>query len=176
MKSETLKGQLALVKKQAKKYSIDNLSDTGSEDNEQHDRVVETENTFIKRTNDQVYLKSPTFGDVIKIKNPVCKFGSSENAFKELKHIEEQIQRQGVMPDFGYAEDNYILQGHNSNKWKLLVGLLNDQEKFKWLMSYIKVEQLRKVVSKAEETEVLKNRQKREMQMKLEQEMQMQRL
>jgi len=29
-------------------------------------------------------------------------------------------------------------------------------------MSYIKVEQLRKVVSKAEETEVLKNRQKRE--------------
>lgn len=52
MKSETLKGQLALVKKQAKKYSIDNLSDTGSEDNEQHDQVVETENTFIKRTHD----------------------------------------------------------------------------------------------------------------------------
>lgn len=78
------------------------------------------------------------------------------------------------MPDFGYNEDNYILSGHNSNKWKLLVGILNDQEKFKWLMSYIKVQQLRKVVSKAKETEVLKNQ--REIQIKLEQEMQMRKL
>jgi hypothetical protein len=31
MKSETLKGKLALVKKQAKKYSINNLSESESE-------------------------------------------------------------------------------------------------------------------------------------------------
>jgi hypothetical protein len=63
------------------------------------------------------------------------------------------------MPDFGYAEDNYILQGENTNKWRLLTGLLGDPEKFTWLMTYIKVEQLKKVVSKAEETELIKNRQ-----------------
>jgi len=31
MKSETLKGKLALIKKQAKKYSINNLSESESE-------------------------------------------------------------------------------------------------------------------------------------------------
>lgn len=32
------------------------------------------------------------------------------------------------LPDFGYAEDNYILdhQGDVENKWKLLTGLLGD--------------------------------------------------
>jgi len=49
----------------------------------------------------------------------------------------------GVLPDFGYDTDNYILEQHDSmNKWRLLTGLIGDGEKFSWLMGYIKVQQL----------------------------------
>ena len=54
-------------------------------------------------------LISPTFGDTIKIRNPKVKFGSSSNALKDLRHIEEQILEMSVLPDFGYERDNYIL-------------------------------------------------------------------
>jgi len=48
-----------------------------------------------------------------------------------------------VLPDFGYAEDNYILDHHEAqNKWKLLTGLIGDNEKFSWLMSFIKLQNL----------------------------------
>jgi hypothetical protein len=42
------------------------------------------------------------------------------------------------MPDFGYGHDNYLIQGMGSqNKWRLLTGLLGDNQKFGWLMNYI---------------------------------------
>jgi hypothetical protein len=45
----------------------------------------------------------------------------------------------GVLPDFGYDKDNYILEHHVSeNKWRLLTGLIGDTDKFSWLMGYIK--------------------------------------
>lgn len=57
---------------------------------------------------------------------------------KDLIHIEKQIKDMGTLPDFGYGEDNYILSHHEaSNKWKLLTGLIGDNEKFEWLMRYI---------------------------------------
>lgn len=87
-----------------------------------------------------VMLTSPTFGDTIKIRNPQVKFGSSKNALRELKHIEEQMKGMSVLPDFGYSEDNYILSHHESqNKWRMLTGLLGDTQKFEWLMTYIKL-------------------------------------
>ena len=53
----------------------------------------------------------------------------------------------GILPDFGYAEDNYILPQHaNKNKWRMLTGLIGDQEKFTWLMKYIKMGKLEKEV------------------------------
>jgi hypothetical protein len=46
----------------------------------------------------------------------------------------------GTLPDFGYGEDNYILSHHEAqNKWKLLTGLIGDNEKFEWLMRYIQL-------------------------------------
>jgi hypothetical protein len=52
-----------------------------------------------------------------------------------------------VLPDFGYNQDNYILDHHESkNKWKLLTGLLGDSNKFEWLMGVIKLRKLERVV------------------------------
>ncbi len=47
----------------------------------------------------------------------------------------------GILPDFGYQEDNYVLDHQNDaqNKWKLLTGLIADTKKFEWLMGYIKL-------------------------------------
>jgi Na+-translocating ferredoxin:NAD+ oxidoreductase RnfC subunit len=58
---------------------------------------------------DTVYLKSPTTGQVIRIRNPKAKISSSENALMNLKHVEAQIKSQTVLPDFGYMQDNYII-------------------------------------------------------------------
>lgn len=74
------------------------------------DLVIETESPFIKVLPDRVCLTSPTFGDTITILKPRIKFGSSKNALKDLIHVEQQIAAMGVLPDFGYAEDNYILE------------------------------------------------------------------
>lgn len=59
-----------------------------------------------------------------------------------------------VLPDFGYGEDNYILDHHDSkNKWKILTGLINDTNKFEWLMSFIQLKQLQAAVKQNKEDE-----------------------
>ena len=74
-----------------------------------------------------MYLKSPVFGDQIKIRKPEVRFGSSKAGFRDLVHVEEQIREMGILPDFGYGQDNYILDQHESqNKWRHLTGLLGD--------------------------------------------------
>ena len=42
----------------------------------------------IEYAQSKVFIKSPTFGDRITIQSPKCRFGSSKNARKDLKHIE----------------------------------------------------------------------------------------
>jgi hypothetical protein len=53
------------------------------------------------------------------------------------------------MPDFGYAEDNYLLVNTGS-KWATLSMLLGDKNRFSWLMNYIKLQQLEDEVRKKE--------------------------
>ena len=82
---------------------------------------------------------------MIKINKVFAKLSTSAEAFHELRHVEEQIVGMTVMPDFGYGQDNYILQkDENSSKdnWLLLSELLNNSEKFSWLMNYIKLKGL----------------------------------
>lgn len=82
---------------------------------------------------------------MIKINKVFAKLSTSAEAFNELRHVEEQIVGMTVMPDFGYGQDNYILQkDENSSKdnWLLLSELLNNSEKFSWLMNYIKLKGL----------------------------------
>lgn len=99
-----------------------------------------------------MFIKSPTFGDRITIEKPKCRFGSSKNALKDLKHIEAQIAGMEVLPDFGYDNDNYILEHHEShNKWNTLIGLLKDKSKFEWLMKYIKLKSLAKTIEEQKE-------------------------
>lgn len=91
LQQNTLKGRLKSVRQQAKQYiAKTEVSDQESEDlDEINDRVIETQNSFIQVSPEFVSLTSPTFGDTIRIKNPSVKFGSSQSAFKELKHVEE---------------------------------------------------------------------------------------
>ena len=54
----------------------------------------------------------------MKIKNVNARIKTSFDGMKELKHVEEQIIGMTVLPDFGYAEDNYILEREETrNKW-----------------------------------------------------------
>lgn len=55
------------------------------------------------------------------------------------------------MPDFGYAEDNYLIDNDNSNKWKTISSLIGDNERFSWLMNYIQLSKLETTIEKEEE-------------------------
>ena len=87
-------------------------------------------------------MQSPTFGDYIQINSKTARFGSSVNALKDLKHVEEQIMDLSVMPDFGYGEDNYLINAESKNKWKMLTGLLGDSKRFAWLMNFLLLNKL----------------------------------
>ena len=64
---------------------------------------------YIKYSKDSVKLTSPTGNQVITIKDPHVRLSTSRESLKELVKIEKQIQDMTVLPDFGYQEDNYII-------------------------------------------------------------------
>ena len=48
-----------------------------------------------------------------------------------------------MLPDFGYAEDNYILMRElepEAKGWGNVVGLIGSSDKFSWLINHIKVQ------------------------------------
>ena len=51
-----------------------------------------------------------------------------------------------VLPDFGYGIDNYLLdKNHNSqNNWLFLSKIMENPEKFGWLMNYMKLKKIKK--------------------------------
>lgn len=52
-----------------------------------------------------------------------------------------------VLPDFGYSQDNYLIDRSNSNnKWKVLLGLIGDQNRFEYLMQFITLAKLKKEI------------------------------
>lgn len=116
---------------------------------------MENAGPYIKKFEDWVHLISPTFGSTLKIWKPKAKIGSSKTALKDLIHIEKQVETLSGMPDFGYAEDNYILQESDQDKWKHLTGIIGDNSKFEWLMGYIRMTQLEEMVKKNDEAELI---------------------
>jgi len=65
---------------------------------------------FITYNEDQIILRSPTFGNSISIKNQgYIKLGSSIQSMCELENVEDHIKGLSVFPDFGYGQDNYLL-------------------------------------------------------------------
>ena len=65
------------------------LREQTDDDSDGEGHILSEESPFILRKGDYVYLKSPTFGDSIKIYKPKCKIGTSKDTFKDLKHVEE---------------------------------------------------------------------------------------
>ena len=58
--------------------------------------------------------------------------------FEELQHIDEQITGMSVMPDFGYAEDNFVLEKMEAPRnWKLLTDIIYNKDKYEWLRNHI---------------------------------------
>lgn len=80
------------------------------------------------------------------------------NCLKDLKHVESQIKSMSVMPDFGYAEDNYLIDSVNNNKWKTISSLLGDNERFSWLMNFIQLSKIETRIEKEEEKEEAQRR------------------
>jgi hypothetical protein len=96
---------------------------------------------------DTVYLKSPTTGQVIRIRNPKVKIKPSSKALVNLKHVDEQIKSQSVLPDFGYMQDNYLIdRERNFSNWKRVSELIENKGKFEWLMNYIKMKSLKRSI------------------------------
>ena len=49
-----------------------------------------------------------------------------------------------VMPDFGYAEDNFLLEKHEAPRnWKLLTDIIYNKDKYGWLRNHITLRQIR---------------------------------
>ena len=72
---------------------------------------------------DSVVLTSPIFGSKLTVTSP-NRFGTSRFAFKDLKHVEAQIQEGIGLPDFGYAGDNYLIEDgavETRDKWNTLI-------------------------------------------------------
>ena len=100
------------------------------------------------------------FGSQIKITNPSVAIRPSRNGLKDLKHIENQIKDLDIMPDFGYAEDNYILNRDDNdktttNKWQLLTGLLGNPKRFSRLMNFMKLQKLEAQMKNHETQELI---------------------
>lgn len=112
-------------------------------------------------------LVSPITGKIIRIKGVKARLSTSADALEALKEIEEQVIGMTVLPDFGYAEDNYIIPKGDevSNKWDVLTNLLHNNDKYTWLLSQIKLRTLRKDF-KTQEKELDLAKQRREWQKK----------
>ena len=49
-----------------------------------------------------------------------------------------------VMPDFGYAEDNFVLEKLEAPRnWKLLTDIIYNKDKYGWLRNHITLRQIR---------------------------------
>ena len=92
-----------------------------------------------------VELISPATGKVLRINNCSARIATSADALEDLKKIEEDVIGMTVLPDFGYAQDNYIIgKNHGVDNWKVLTDLLNNNDKYSWLLNQIKIRTLRK--------------------------------
>ena len=56
------------------------------------------------------------------------------------------------MPDFGYQDDNYLIDRgeEGSSKWKVFTDLLEDSKRFGWLMNFIMYKKLNEKVNNIE--------------------------
>lgn len=84
-----------------------------------------------------VKLISPVTGKILTIKNVRARLSTSAEALDALKEVEQQVIGMTVLPDFGYAEDNYIIPKTEqcTNKWQILTSLLSNNDKYTWLLS-----------------------------------------
>jgi hypothetical protein len=81
------------------------------------------------------------------IQKPTMPIMSYTESLANLRHIENQIMQSNVLPDFGYNQDNYLIDRFDKDeKWKTLLGVIGDQQRFEYLMHFIALSKLQKQV------------------------------
>ena len=75
------------------------------------------------------------------------------NKFLELQHVESAIVGMTSIPDFGYEQDNIILdRGPDAPRnWKLLTDFVWNKDKYQWLQNHLVLRKLRQKVEQQEE-------------------------
>lgn len=91
---QQINGEADDKKSNLSRIETENQSEVSDSDNQSEEVIEDPDNKYIRRdnANNCVYLTSPTFGDAVKIKNPLIKIGTSKSSMKELKHVEVQIR------------------------------------------------------------------------------------
>ncbi len=82
------------------------------EEDDEDEHIKHDVTDFIRKAPDgkTIELISPGQSGVMKIKNPRIPVASNPLRFEELKHIEDTIIGMQTMPDFGYGEDNFVIE------------------------------------------------------------------
>ncbi len=81
----------------------------------------------------------------MKIKNPRIPVASDPLRFEELKHIEDTIIGMQTMPDFGYGEDNFVIERSSDapRNWNLLMDFIYNKDKYEWLQNHLTLRKIR---------------------------------
>ena len=90
-----------------------------------------------------VQLLSPNKKDVMTIRNCKVNIVSDPSRFVELQHIEDQITSMKSVPDFGYENDNFLLENTDAPRnWELMTGLLSGKHRHEWLRTHIAIRKI----------------------------------
>ena len=96
---------------------------------------------------------SPRMHGVLKIKEPKISIMPNPTKFLELQHVESAIVGMTSIPDFGYEQDNIILdRGPDAPRnWKLLTDFVWNKDKYQWLQNHLVLRKLRQKAEQQEE-------------------------
>ena len=75
-------------------------------------------------------MSSPEMDYKIRIKNPKVPISTSARGLEELKYVEMQMNKPGCEPDFGYENDNFLLDRGARSGWETLTELLGNPDRY----------------------------------------------
>jgi len=81
----------------------------------------------------------------VLIHNPKITIASDPLRFEELKHIEDTMNGMQTMPDFGYGDDNFVIERASDapRNWKLLTDFVYNKDKYEWLQNHLTLRKIR---------------------------------
>ena len=92
-----------------------------------------------------IEIISPQMKGILRIKGSKVNIAPNPLRFEELQYIESAIVSMKGLPDFGYEEDNFVLDRHPDapRNWKLLTDFVWNRDKYMWLQNHLALRKLR---------------------------------